>query len=24
VVPFAFESEGVRAHVSARPWEPAR
>ncbi len=24
VVPFAFEPEGVRAHVSARPWEPTR
>ncbi|MGZ4147968.1 MAG: hypothetical protein ACXVPL_09730, partial [Actinomycetota bacterium] len=24
VVPFAFEPGGVRAHVSARPWEPAR
>jgi D-glycero-alpha-D-manno-heptose-7-phosphate kinase len=24
VVPFAFETGGVRAHVSARPWEPAR
>jgi D-glycero-alpha-D-manno-heptose-7-phosphate kinase len=23
-VPFAFEPAGVRAHVSARPWEPAR
>jgi D-glycero-alpha-D-manno-heptose-7-phosphate kinase len=23
-VPFAFEHAGVRAHVSARPWEPAR
>jgi D-glycero-alpha-D-manno-heptose-7-phosphate kinase len=23
-VPFAFEPSGVRAHVSARPWEPAR
>jgi D-glycero-alpha-D-manno-heptose-7-phosphate kinase len=24
VVPFAFEPGGVRAHVSARPWEPTR
>jgi D-glycero-alpha-D-manno-heptose-7-phosphate kinase len=23
-VPFAFERGGVRAHVSARPWEPTR
>jgi D-glycero-alpha-D-manno-heptose-7-phosphate kinase len=23
-VPFAFEPAGVRAHVSARPWQPAR
>jgi D-glycero-alpha-D-manno-heptose-7-phosphate kinase len=23
-VPFAFDPAGVRAHVSARPWEPAR
>jgi D-glycero-alpha-D-manno-heptose-7-phosphate kinase len=23
-VPFAFERAGVRAHVSARPWEPVR
>ncbi len=24
LTPFAFDPSGVRAHVSARPWEPAR